>query len=291
MSVQPPCGVQVPEPTARVARASNPQGKTAVWVRDRLDGLWTDDDFTAWYSRGDGRPGISPAQLATVCVLQFLLNLSGRQAAEAVRCRVDFTYALGLELEDLGFHRSVLTDFRDRLAEAGRADRLLDLALARLAAAGLVKQRGAQRTDSTHVLAAARDLTRVELVTEAVRAALEELVDPAWRKRHALRSGAEGTIAEFALGHQARRCRYRGTAKTHVQLVLTAIAVNIERLSQHDPQATPTRRPTAFQQYTDSRHLPRPLWWRQGKYPPRSPTESLNAYRTSRSGMKYARLV
>jgi hypothetical protein len=71
--------------------------------------------------------------------------------------------------------------------------------------------------------------------------------DPAWRKRYALRSGAEGTIAEFALGHQARRCRYHGTAKTHVQHVLTATAVNIERLSRHDPQATPTRRPTAFQ--------------------------------------------
>ncbi len=131
MSIQPCAGVKVPEATAGVARASNPQGTTAMWVRDRLDGLWTDDDFAAWYSR-DGRPGISPAQLATVCVLQFLLNLSDRQAAEAVRCRVDFTYALGLELEDPGFHHSVLTDFRDRLAEQGRADRLLDLALGRV---------------------------------------------------------------------------------------------------------------------------------------------------------------
>jgi transposase len=145
-----------------------------MWVRDRLDGLWCDEDFAAWYPR-DGRPGLSPAQLATVCVQQFLLNLSDRQAAEAVRCRLDFKYALGLELDDPGFHHSVLGDFRDRLAQGGRADQLLDLALARLEAAGLVKQRGRQRTDSTHVLAAARDLTRLELVLEAVRAALEEL--------------------------------------------------------------------------------------------------------------------
>lgn len=127
-----------------------------MWVRDRLDGLWTDEDFAGWYPR-DGRPGISPAQLATVvCVLQFLLGLPDRDAAEAVRCRIDFKYALGLELDDPGFHHSVLGDFRDRLLEEdGRADRLLDLALARLKEAGLVSGRTTQRTDSTHVLAAA----------------------------------------------------------------------------------------------------------------------------------------
>ncbi|WP_240554140.1 transposase [Streptomyces niveiscabiei] len=92
-------------------------------MRDRLDGLWRDEDFAAWYPR-DGRPGLSPAQLATVCVLQFLLNLSDRQAAEAVRCRIDFKYALGLELDDAGFHHSVLGDFRDRIAQDDRADRL-----------------------------------------------------------------------------------------------------------------------------------------------------------------------
>ncbi|WP_369394594.1 transposase [Streptomyces sp. CG1] len=145
-------------------------------MRDRLDGLWCDEDFADWYPR-DGRPGLSPARLATVCVLQFLLGLSDRQAAEAVRCRIDFKYAMAMELDDPGFHHSVLADFRDRLAEDDRADRLLDLALARLREAGLVRERTTQRTDSTHVLAAVRDLTRLELITEAVRAALEEVAD------------------------------------------------------------------------------------------------------------------
>jgi transposase len=194
MSIRPRLGVEVPELTARMARASNPAGTTAMWVRDRLDGLWDDGDFAGWYPR-DGRPGISPAQLATVSVLQFLLGLSDRDAAEAVRCRIDFKYALGLDLDDPGFHHSVLGDFRDRLLEEGRADRLLDLALARLKEAGLVRERASQRTDSTHVLAAVRDLTRLELVTEAVRAALEELartaghaleglVDDDWGRRY-----------------------------------------------------------------------------------------------------------
>jgi transposase len=175
MSIRPRLGVEVPGLTAQVARAGNPSGTTAVWVRDRLGGLWTDDDFAGWYPR-DGRPGISPAQLAAVSVLQFLLGLSGRDAAEAVRCRIDFKYALGLALDDPGFRRSVPGDFRDRLPEEeGRADRLLDLALARLKEAGLVSGRTTQRTGSTHVLAAVRGLTRLELVTGAVRAALEEV--------------------------------------------------------------------------------------------------------------------
>ena len=84
MSVRPRPGEQVPPLTARVARASDPGGTSAMWVRDRLDGLWREEDFQAWYPR-DGRPGLSPAQLATVSVLQFLYNLSDRQAAEAVR--------------------------------------------------------------------------------------------------------------------------------------------------------------------------------------------------------------
>jgi Transposase domain (DUF772) len=106
-------------------------------------------DFVSWYPR-DGRPGLCPAQLATVCVLQFLLNLSDRQAAEAVRCRTDFTYAPALELDDPGFHHSVLTDFRERLCEGDRTDQLLSLSLERMERmreAGMVTERGKQRTD------------------------------------------------------------------------------------------------------------------------------------------------
>jgi hypothetical protein len=57
MSIRPRLGVEVPELTARAARASNPAGTTAMWVRDRLDGWWEDEDFAGWYPR-DGRPAI-----------------------------------------------------------------------------------------------------------------------------------------------------------------------------------------------------------------------------------------
>ncbi|WP_344104862.1 transposase [Nocardiopsis rhodophaea] len=83
-------------------------------MRDWLDGLWCDEDFADWYPR-DGRPGLSPAQLATVCVLQFLLDLSDRQSADGVRCRIDFKYAMAMALDDPGFHHSVLADGRSPL--------------------------------------------------------------------------------------------------------------------------------------------------------------------------------
>lgn len=105
----------VPPLTVRMARASNPRGTVAMWVRDRLDELFTDEDFIDWYP-SDGRRGLSPASLAMVSVLQYAENLTDRQAAEAVRCRLDWKYCLGLELDDPGFDFSVLSEFRDRMA-------------------------------------------------------------------------------------------------------------------------------------------------------------------------------
>ncbi|MGW1120680.1 transposase [Streptomyces tanashiensis] len=81
-------------------------------------------------------------------MLQYALNLSDRQVAEAVRCRIDFKYALGLELEDPGFRRSVLSDFRDRLAEGDHADRLPGLALTRIRRPGC--SRGAPPAPAPH---------------------------------------------------------------------------------------------------------------------------------------------
>lgn len=87
-----------------------------------------------------------------------------------------------MELTEPGFDHSVLSEFRDRLAEGDRADRLLAVMVERLAGAGFMRARGRQRTDSTHVLAAVRRLSRVELVAETIRAALEALarVDEVW---------------------------------------------------------------------------------------------------------------
>ena len=99
-----------------------------------------------------------------------------------MRSRIDWKYALGLELTDPGFDHTVLSEFRSRLIEGGAERLLLDTLLQRLRDQGLVKANGRQRTDSTHVLAAVRGLNRLERVGETVRAALNELavVAPDW---------------------------------------------------------------------------------------------------------------
>jgi hypothetical protein len=122
-----------------------------------------------------GKPGISPGQLALVRVLRFAENLTDRQAADAVRGRIDWKYALSLELTDPGFDHTVLTGFRQRLINHGLEEKVLDLLLARLTELGMVKAEGRQRTDSTHVLAAVRAVNRLEFLAETLRAALEAL--------------------------------------------------------------------------------------------------------------------
>ena len=108
-------------------------------------------------------------------MLQMTEDLGDRQAAEAVGTRLDWQYALGLPLADAGFDHSVLSEFRSRVAAHGLEEAALDALLAKLAAEGLVKAGGKQRTDSTHVIAAVRALHVIELAGESVRAALEAL--------------------------------------------------------------------------------------------------------------------
>ena len=171
----------IPAETARVARAAFPKGTVAIRLRDEFSALYTDEDFRRFYP-SRGQPALAPWRLALVTVLQFLEHLSDRQAADAVRARIDWKYALGLELTDPGFHFSILSEFRARLL-AGKAESLLlDTMLERFKTRGLVKPRGKQRTDSTHVLAAVHDLHLLELVAETLRATLDDLATlvPDW---------------------------------------------------------------------------------------------------------------
>jgi transposase len=171
----------IPEETVRVARAAFRKGSLTMQLRDELGTLYTDADFADLYPNL-GQPALSPWRLALVTVLQFLENLTDRQVADQVRGRVDWKYALGLELTDPGFDRSVLSEFRTRLTQDQAESRLLDRLLEHFQAKGLIRARGHQRTDSTHVLAAVRRLQRLESAAETIRAALNALsaADPEW---------------------------------------------------------------------------------------------------------------
>jgi transposase len=171
----------VPEETARIAHAAFRKGNLYLRIRDEL-GILYEDSFFAVLFPNVGQPALAPWRLALVCVFQFIEGLSDRQAADAVRSRIDWKYILGLELADPGFDFSVLSEFRARLVASEVGQQLLDTLVEQFKARGWLKERGRQRTDSTHVLAAIRLLNRLECLGETLRAALNALatVAPDW---------------------------------------------------------------------------------------------------------------
>jgi len=186
---------KVPTDTARVAGAAFPKGNGYMTMGDELELRYKDNDFADLFISSQGRPAESPGMLALVTVMQYAEGLTDRQAADAVRARIDWKYALRLGLEDAGFDFSVLSEFRDRVIAGGVEQRLLDDMLDRFKELGLLKARGRQRTDSTHVLAAVRKMNRLERVGETLRATLNvlavaapdwlrEQVSPDWYDRY-----------------------------------------------------------------------------------------------------------
>ncbi len=293
MSLQSQPWSEVPEETASVARSVFPKGCLAMNVRDQLGPLCEDEVFRPAFGVR-GRPGISPGQLVLVCVLQFAENLTDRQAVHAVRSRIDWKYLLGMELSDPGFDFTVLTGFRDRLLAHGLEETILDLLLQRLMKLGLVVAQGKQRTDSTHVLAAVRDLNRLEFVGETLRAALEALavaapqwlrgwMDPGWQKRYGAR--ADAYRLPRAEGERAELARQIGADG---YLLLEAAFAATAPLWLRDIPAVDVLRAVWLQQYqrvvADGAH--EVTWRRKGELPPSGARITSPYDIDSRYGMK-----
>lgn len=162
-------------------------------VGDKLVDFVSDLDFADLYP-AEGQPALSPALLALVTVLQMVEWLSDRQAAAMVVTRLDWKYALHLPLDYSGFNYSVLSEFRDRLVTHQASCRVFDKLLDKLKHLGLIGKHTTQRTDSLAVIGAVRQLSRLELIMETVRVALQALekADKSWLKQHIPRSWQEG---------------------------------------------------------------------------------------------------
>lgn len=174
MSLRAPVFYLIPEQTVLVAQAAFPNSNPYMRMRDLLGPIYTNAEFATLFKK-EGRPAEAPAHLALVTIMQFAEGLSDAQAADAVRSRIDWKYALALELTDPGFDSSVLSEFRDRLIDGAVEQRLFDTMLTVFRDHGLLTLRGHQRTDSTHVLAAIRALSRLELLGETLRHVLNDL--------------------------------------------------------------------------------------------------------------------
>jgi transposase len=185
MSLHPTPFTAVPSETARVARAVFPKGNLYMRLRDELGALDEDGVFAPLCSERE-QPAEAPWRLALVTIMQYVEGLSDRQAAEAVRSRSDGKYALNLELTDPGFDFTILCEFRARLLGGSAEQLLLDAFLQQCREHKLLKARGRQRTDATHVLGTMRALKRLACVTDTVRHALNSLaiVAPDWLRPH-----------------------------------------------------------------------------------------------------------
>jgi transposase len=203
----------IPEETARIVGACFPQGALVVQLRDALGALYSDEDFAGLFPTR-GQPAAAPWRLALVTALQFLEGLPDRQAADAVRSRLDWKYALSLELPDPGFGHTVLSEFRARLVQGGAAERLLDVLLNECQARGWLKARGRQRTDATHVVAAVRALHRLECVGETLRHALNVLAEVAPDWLRAVVAQAHPDSADWAERYSRRIEAYRLPSST-----------------------------------------------------------------------------
>lgn len=292
MSLHPQATYPIPEETQRVARAAFPRGNIYMQVADRLGTLYHDTQFAALFPTR-GQPAEAPARLALATVLQFAEGLSDRQAADAVRSRIDWKYVLGLDLTDPGFHHTVLSEFRTRLV-AGKAEHLLlDTLLTLARTQGLLKTRGRQRTDSTHVLAAIRVLNRLERVGETLRAALnslavvapawvQALAPPEWYERYAHR------VENYQMPKtDAARKALAAVIGTDGQVLLQAIDAAIEQPSLGEVPAVQTLRRVWAEQYIEVHGT---LNWREVKDMP-SPAELIASpydpearYSTKRAG-------
>ena len=182
-------------------------------IGEQLADLVGDEQFAALYEP-TGRAAVSPSLLALVTIFQFLEDLPDREAARQVVVRLDWKYALHLPLGDGGFDFSCLSYFRRRLLAHEQSRLVFEAVLARVRALGFLKKHGKQRTDSLGVVGAVRELSQLELMTEAVRLALRALLvaDPAW---------VETTVpAAFRALYLERRSDYRlTTAEREAELV------------------------------------------------------------------------
>lgn len=176
----------LPERTRQIAKASFPKGNFYLALHDQLGPLFEDELFSELY-HDLGRPACEPWRLALITIFQFAEGLTDRQAADAVRARLDWKYLLHLEIDDAGFDFSVLSQFRTRLQEHDKTVLLFEHVLASLKEHKMLRANGPQRSDSTHILAAIRTLNRAECAGETMRVALNTVaaVIPRWVEQYA----------------------------------------------------------------------------------------------------------
>ncbi len=175
MSLKQAFPKEIPATTRDAVEAMLPADSVCRLLGEKAEEIIDESALAAMYHQ-TGRGAINPVLLCFVLVLQFYEKLPDRRAAEMVKVRMDWKYALRQELNWPGFDYSSLCNFRKRLYAHGQEYLMFEQVLKYLFKLGYVKSKR-QRTDATHVLAAVERLSRLELVWETLRLALGALTN------------------------------------------------------------------------------------------------------------------
>ena len=224
---------EMPADIGELGRGVLGEGDPYRVIGEQLADLVGDAEFAELYEPR-GRAALSPSLLALVTIFQFLEDLPDREAARQVVVRLDWKYALRLPLGYAGFDFSCLCYFRRRLLEHEQSRLVFEAVLARVRALGFLRKHGKQRTDSLGVVGAVRELSQLELMTEALRLALRALrtADPGWVER--------AVPAALVAAYLERRSDYRLGAEEREAELLRAgrdAAWLLERLGAEDAAA------------------------------------------------------
>src|SRR5579859_3327911 len=181
MSMKRHFPAEIPEETRRIVEPLLGEDSVYRLIGQEAEQIVGDEEFEAMYAE-EGRPAVNAVVLAFITVFQFLEKLPDRAAARMAVMRLDWKYALRVAVNGEGFHYSDLCNFRKRLLLHGREGVVFERVVAYLRERGYVKAGGKQRTDSTHIVGQVIDLSRLEMVWETMRVALNALIssDAPW---------------------------------------------------------------------------------------------------------------
>jgi transposase len=172
---------EIPEATRVLVEPLLAEDSVYRLIGQDVEQMVGDAEFEDMYAE-DGRPAVNAVVLALITIFQFLEKLPDRAAASMAVMRLDWKYALRQEVSWSGFHYSDLSNFRKRLLAHGREGVVFERILAYLRKRGYVTAGGKQRTDSTHIVGQVMELSRLEVVWETIRLALNALIsaDAPW---------------------------------------------------------------------------------------------------------------
>src|SRR5712692_4211393 len=202
MSLKTRFPAEIPQATCALVEGLLAEDSVYRLIGQEVEQMVVDEEFEEMYAE-DGRPAVNAVLLALITVFQFLEKLPDRAAASMAVMRLDWKYALRQEVSWSGFHYSDLCNFRKRLLAHEREGVVFERILAYLRERGYVKAGGKQRTDSTHIVGQVMDLSRLEVVWETIRVALNALIstDAPWVLKW--------LPASFVELYSARRSDYR----------------------------------------------------------------------------------